>query len=219
MENNDEFRNEEEAEKKIEQEVVEQDPETPQQPPKKKTNLLKKIHNFLWVSESPWSYLAFVIIAFVVLRFIVFPVGLYVTGYSDVAAVVSGSMRHDAEQFDYNFYAWLEFNGYSEEEYSQWPYQNGLNIGDVIFVEKMPAEDIGVGDVILFNSQRGQIIHRVISIKEIDGDYFYTTKGDANAASLPLEKDIPYDLIKGELVNKISYLGYPKVALNYLLPW
>jgi hypothetical protein len=211
----------EEAEKEIEAEVMEQDPDMPKHPekPNPVVNAWKKIYNFLWVSESPWSYAAFIIIAFVILRFIAFPVFLYATGYSDIAAVVSGSMRHDATHINHNFDAWLEFNGHTQEEVSKWPYQKGLDIGDVIFVKEVTPEEISVGDVVLFYSPRGQIIHRVVSIEIIDNEYFYTTKGDANPAVSPTEKDIPYDKIKGELVKKVPYLGYPKVAFSYVVPW
>lgn len=185
---------------------------------KKSPNFFKKIYNFLWVSESPWSYLAFVIIAFVFLRFIMFPAFLYFSDYSDVAAVVSGSMDHGDKQIDHNFDAWLGFNGFTEENVSTWPYQDGLNVGDVIFVKQVSAEEINVGDIILFNSPRGQIIHRVVSISKVDKDYFYTTKGDANPASSPTEKNIPYSLIKGKLVDKMPYLGYPKVVFSYIIP-
>lgn len=204
-----------ETEKEIEQEVAEQDPGVEQDP---KENIIKKIYNFLWVSESPTSYIAFVIIAFIVLRFIAFPGFLMVTGYSDVAAVVSGSMIHNSDQFFHNHDSWLEFNGFTKEELSEWPYQNGLDVGDVIFVKSVEAEEINVGDVILFNSPRGQIIHRVVFVNKINDEYFFTTKGDANPGVSMLEKDIPYDNIKGELVSKIPYLGYPKVVFNYMIP-
>jgi hypothetical protein len=216
------------ADAELEEDVMEQDPgfqeakEEAKKDAKKKPqnsgNIFKKIYNFLWVSENPWSYVAFIIVAFILLRFIVFPVFLYSTGYSDVAAVVSGSMRHDGVQFNHTFGTWLEFNGFTQEELSKWPYQDGLAIGDVIFVKVTAPEDIKVGDVVLFNSRQGQIIHRVVFIDKVNNEYFYTTKGDANPAISSIEKNLPYSSIKGELVNKIPFLGYPKVVLNYIIP-
>jgi hypothetical protein len=194
-------------------------PEKEEKNPNSFVAALKKIYNFLWVSESGWSYLAFIIIAFVLLRFLMFPAFLYFSGYSDVAAVVSGSMDHGAVQIQHNFNAWLEFNGFTAENTSTWSYMNGLNVGDVIFVKNVSADEIKVGNIILFNSASGPIIHRVISINKVGEDYFYTTKGDANPASSPMEKNIPYTMLKGKLVNKLPYLGYPKVVFSWIIPW
>jgi hypothetical protein len=209
-----EFKSEEEAEKEIDKEVAEQDPEeAPKQP-----NIFKKIWHFLWDEESILSYVVFIAIAFVLLKFMVFPAVLMVTGYSDIAAVVSGSMYHGDKNFNHSYNDWLYFNGYTQEQVSAWPYQNGLNVGDVILVKPFPSEQIQVGDVILFYAPQGQIIHRVIETKQVGNDTFFTTKGDANVASLTVEHDIPYSEIKGKLVSTIPFLGYPKVALNAILP-
>lgn len=208
-----EFKTEEDAEKEIESEVEAQDPEEAPEP-----NVFQKVWRFLWDEESILSYIVFIAVAFIFLKFLVFPGVLMVTGYSDIAAVVSGSMYHGDPQFNHSFNAWLEFHGYTKEQVSTWPYQDGLNVGDVILVKKFPADQIMVGDVILFYAPQGQIIHRVISTKQVNNETFYTTKGDANVASLTVENDIPYSEIKGKLVSKIPFLGYPKVALTYILP-
>ena len=208
-----EFKNEEDAEKEIEKEIEEQDPEETPQP-----SIFKKIWHFLWDEESVVSYVVFIAVAFIVLKFLVFPGVLFVTGYSDIAAVVSTSMYHGDAQFNHSFYAWLEFNGYDISEVNEWPFQEGLNVGDVILVKKFPPEQIAVGDIVLFYAPQGQIIHRVIKTSQVGNDTFFTTKGDANVASLTIEKDIPYSEIKGKLVSKIPFLGYPKVALTYILP-
>ena len=179
---------------------------------------LKKIWHFLWEEESIASYVAFIVIAFVLLRFVLFPGVLFVTGYSDIAAVVSSSMQHD-ELTDHTFYDWLKFHDFNMSEVKNWPYLDGLNVGDVIAVKKVPPEDIHVGDIILFYSPRGQIIHRVIYIhKDNNGKYYYTTKGDANPVILDIEKDIPYKEVKGKLVARVPYLGWPKVIFSKLIP-
>jgi hypothetical protein len=179
---------------------------------------LKKFWHFLWEEESVASYVAFIILAFVLLRFILFPGFLFVTGYSDIAAVVSGSMKHDSLT-QHTFYDWLEFNGFNMSDVKRWPFQDGLNIGDVIVVKKVPPGDIHVGDVILFYSARGQIVHRVMYIhKSAGGKYYFTTKGDANPVILSIEKNIPYDEIKGKVVSRVPYLGWPKVIFSKMIP-
>ena len=152
-----------------------------------------------------------------ILRFVAFPGFLFVTGYSDVAAVISTSIEH-GELIDNTFDEWLRFHNYSTEEIENWPYLDGLDVGDVIAVKKVPAEEIEVGDIILFYAPQGQIIHRVISVYSLDENYFYTTKGDANSMISDVEKDIPYDGIKGKLVGKVPYLGWPRVAVTYIIP-
>lgn len=177
---------------------------------------LKSIWKFIWEDDSLLSYIVFVLLAFVLLRFMVFPGFLFLTGYSDVAAVMTSSMEH-GETIKYTFNDWLEFNNFSEEEVNSWPYLDGLNVGDVIAVKKVPAEEIEVGDVILFYTPKGQIIHRVVDIKNNETGYYFTTKGDANGEVGDLEIDTPYSQVKGKLVNKVPYLGYPKVLFSYLI--
>lgn len=182
------------------------------------SDFLKKVWNFLWKEESLASYLAFILVVFLFLRFAFFPAFLFVTGYSDVAAVVSSSMERN-ELTEHTFYRWLEQNDFDMEEVEEWPFLDGLDIGDVIFVRKAEPEDIQVGDVVLFYSNRKQIVHRVVFIEEDRGNYYYTTKGDANMRISESETDIPYDLIRGKLVGRVPYLGYPRAILSYITPF
>ena len=179
---------------------------------------LKKAYNFLWKEESLLSYAVFIILAFVILRFVAFPVVLYATGTTDIAAVVSTSMQH-SDLTNFTFNEWLTFHNFSAEAVAKWPYLEGLNLGDVIAVKKFPAQDIKPGDIILFYSDNLQVIHRVMYVKQVNGEYFYTTKGDANAQSSVKETDTPYAEVKGKLVWKVPYLGYPRVFLSYILPF
>ena len=106
------FNSSEEAEKEIEAEIMVQNPRFESEPKKqnKIVAFFKKIYHFLWVEESAWSYIAFILLSFIILRFVAFPVFLGVTGYSDVAAVITGSMKHEGVHFHHNFDQWLEFN-------------------------------------------------------------------------------------------------------------
>ncbi|HDQ60074.1 MAG TPA: signal peptidase I, partial [Candidatus Woesearchaeota archaeon] len=180
--------------------------------------ILKRFWHFVWDEESLASYTVFILLAFVLLRFIIFPGFLFVSGFSDVAAVVSTSMHH-GESIEYTFDNWLKFNNYSDEEVSLWPYQNGLDVGDVIAVKQFPPDKIYVGDIVLFYSPKGQIIHRVVEIRENNGNFYYTTKGDANGDIGDLERELSYDMIKGKLIGKVPYLGYPKVFVTHLWPF
>jgi len=56
--------------------------------------------------------------------------------------------------------------------------------GDLVVTRPAALKDIEVGDAILFREplaeEEARICHRVIDIKEIDGQLFFQTKGDAN---------------------------------------
>ncbi|MDH7555369.1 MAG: signal peptidase I [Candidatus Methanosuratincola sp.] len=71
-----------------------------------------------------------------------------------------------------------------------------------------------VADYFIFTSYDPlPISHRVIEKVEVDGTYYFLTKGDANAypdqsPSNPLSW-VPEDRIIGKVVFSIPYLGYP----------
>nr|NIP67569.1 signal peptidase I [Candidatus Bathyarchaeota archaeon]NIU81803.1 signal peptidase I [Candidatus Bathyarchaeota archaeon]NIV68446.1 signal peptidase I [Candidatus Bathyarchaeota archaeon]NIW34941.1 signal peptidase I [Candidatus Bathyarchaeota archaeon] len=57
-----------------------------------------------------------------------------------------------------------------------------LEAGDLVIVKGVPATDIEVGDIIIFDSPRGvRTIHRVTRIQTLhNGTIQFKTKGDAN---------------------------------------
>jgi hypothetical protein len=62
-----------------------------------------------------------------------------------------------------------------------------------------------VGDVIISKSSSGLLLHRII---EINNDRTLTTKGDANPASLSIQKNIYENQIIGKVLLKIPVIGY-----------
>jgi signal peptidase len=54
--------------------------------------------------------------------------------------------------------------------------------GDVVLVEETPNSEIQQGDVITFTQEADQqpITHRVVEVRETDGERAFVTKGDAN---------------------------------------
>ena len=87
-----------------------------------------------------------------------------------------------------------------------------LNKGDAIVYESYEKQAINEGDVLIFNKDKIRIIHRVIEIKEINGQKRYFTKGDANQKvddGYITEKDII-----GISLFKIKYIGYPSIWVN-----
>jgi len=180
----------------------------------------KKIWYFIWEDNSIWSWIVNIILAFVLIKFIVYPgLGFLLSTSHPVVAVVSGSMEHNNLGFD----KWWELNkiwyienGINKEEFEAFSLKNGFNKGDIMFLVGRDAEDINVGDVIVFNSNRKDpIIHRVVKkIKDNDENHFQT-KGDNNKDSIKNseldETNLKEDAIIGKAGIRVPLLGYIKI--------
>jgi signal peptidase len=84
-------------------------------------------------------------------------------------------------------------------------------IGSVALIEDVPAESLDVGDVIVFRPPssgrpREPVMHRIISIEEVDGERVFTTKGDANGGPDPWKLTINGE--GGRLAFVVPYVGY-----------
>ncbi len=86
-----------------------------------------------------------------------------------------------------------------------------IRVGSIAVTKEIRAEDVAVGDVIVFRPpdtapDRLPVMHRVVSIREEDGQRIFRTKGDANAAPDPWEM-----YIQGRgarVVYSVPYVGY-----------
>ena len=89
-----------------------------------------------------------------------------------------------------------------------------INKGDAIIFEKYDEQLIEEGQIILFDYNGIQTVHRVIDIKSINGKLRFYTKGDANK-----NKDDGYiteNEIYGLVKLKVKYLGYPTLWVRSL---
>ncbi|MDP3697254.1 MAG: hypothetical protein Q8R55_04485, partial [Candidatus Taylorbacteria bacterium] len=137
----------------------------------------KNVWNFFWNDDSPWSWIANVIVAFLVIRFLVYPLLGVVLGTSyPIVAVVSESMEHglsngilcgqQLEEFPQSFDnywtvcgKWYEQRNISPEYFSTFPFRDGFDKGDVIVLWR--PNRLEVGDILIFQGGRPQpIIHR-----------------------------------------------------------
>lgn len=85
-----------------------------------------------------------------------------------------------------------------------------INKGDAVLFEKHnEQEEIEIGQVIIFNKDELQIVHRVVDIKKVNGETRYTTKGDANEKND--EGYITGEDIEGVCKFRIPYIGYPSI--------
>lgn len=87
-----------------------------------------------------------------------------------------------------------------------------IKIGDAVIIKKCTANDIKVKDVIEYQMDSYTVIHRVIEIRQEDGEFFFITKGDNN-------KDPDYipvreDQLIGKAIYKVPYIALPAVWLH-----
>jgi signal peptidase len=89
-----------------------------------------------------------------------------------------------------------------------------LERGDLLVLQGRPAEDIAVGNIIVFTTPNNDapIVHRVESIEEIDDELRYYTKGDNNDYVDAGYRT--YEDIVGVQVFRIPYLGHVSLFLK-----
>lgn len=181
---------------------------------------LKAFAKSLLSGETYYSIIFYIILFYLLFVFVAIPAVYAFSPVSYISAVISPSMEHISPEIQITYNQWLSQNGFNSSVVSSWPFQNGINIGDLVIAYKASPSQIKVGDIIIYTAtyegETEQIIHRVINETDINGSYYYTTKGDANPASLPFEIKIPYDKVIGVVGTDIPYLGYPRYLLYAL---
>lgn len=83
-----------------------------------------------------------------------------------------------------------------------------IKTGSVVVVK--PADSYQKGDIITFEDRETKttsVTHRIVEVKEKDGNKFFVTKGDANDA--PDSNEVSQDQIVGKTLFSIPYIGYP----------
>ena len=95
-----------------------------------------------------------------------------------------------------------------------------MHIGDGITIEKIPFEEVEIGDIIVFDRPSDHnrvIVHRVVSITNEDPRTI-RTQGDANPGSIP-GTDFP--ITEEEYIGKVAYIipqvGYIGHSPNYII--
>lgn len=84
--------------------------------------------------------------------------------------------------------------------------------GDLVVMQKTDIEDIEIGDVIQYQLEDIQVVHRIIDVKYDEGVRYYVTKGDANNsedASPVLESQV-----RGKLAFRIPFIGWPTLIFR-----
>ncbi|MFX1605084.1 MAG: signal peptidase I [Promethearchaeota archaeon] len=83
-----------------------------------------------------------------------------------------------------------------------------FEIGHLLVLQAQAPEDIIVGDIVVYKATwhtQAPVVHRVIQVEYVDGEYRYYTQGDAN--SIPDQGYRTYDDIIGVVVFAIPWIG------------
>jgi signal peptidase I len=167
--------------------------------------------------DSVYSIIFYLVVFYIAFVYILLPSVYAFTPVSYISAVVSGSMVHQEPQINSTYYGWLKVHGFNMSTVNSWPFFNGIPVGSIAVAYKALPSQIRVGDVIIYHINyeglNEDVIHRVVNETEINGTYYYTTKGDANPFSLPFEYNVPYSHLVGKVEYVIPYLGYPKYVM------
>ncbi|MFW9800081.1 MAG: signal peptidase I [Candidatus Thorarchaeota archaeon] len=90
-----------------------------------------------------------------------------------------------------------------------------LQVGDLLVLEGRAAQDIHVGDIIVYEDEwytSAPIVHRVVEIQIVNDVYYFFTRGDANHANDLGNRTI--EEIVGVMVLRIPNLGHVSIFLR-----
>ncbi|PIN89333.1 hypothetical protein COU60_04235 [Candidatus Pacearchaeota archaeon CG10_big_fil_rev_8_21_14_0_10_34_76] len=172
-------------------------------------NILNHVKRFWkYLKKDSWdSWIVSLILTFLIIKFIFFPAISIVTGSPLPLVVVESCSMYQNSDFD-NWWerngVWYEKRGIFKEDFKEFPFDSGLNKGDVIIV--WGRSNYGLGDIIIFDADyRFPLIHRIIQEKP------FGTKGDNNFGQLNEETKISEDQIIGKAVASIPGIGWLKL--------
>jgi len=81
-----------------------------------------------------------------------------------------------------------------------------IPVGSIVIVKRVNAEDVKVGDVIVFETGESTTMHRVVEKVVEDGAFHFKTQGDAN--EVPDPWIVKPEDVCGALLLTIPYYGY-----------
>ena len=161
--------------------------------------------------------IAIVFIIAIVLGFF-FGLGLALGTSVPVRVVESGSMCTDIYGCD----------GWSH------PFEQTLHVGDIIIIQSVNPEELSAdypnSDIIVYqnpnlrgNPEATPIVHRIVAKYQVNGTWYFQTKGDGNGVNWPTTpttseydshtlwstgEGVPEDLVLGKVVMRIPYFGW-----------
>jgi signal peptidase len=88
-----------------------------------------------------------------------------------------------------------------------------INVGGIVGIRPVPANELRVGDVITFANQSAPdvlVTHRIVSVENRDGQSFLTTKGDANDA---------VDAMAAPATRAVGRVDFSLPWLGFVMMW
>jgi len=183
------------------------------------TKTLKKSWNWIWHSDSIWSWIVALALIYIIIKFIFFPSLSLILGTSlPMAGVESSSMDHQIVKDDYKRFSlcgnifseqekkesghinfneywtacgnWYEEKEISQEQFSKFSLKNGFKKGDIIIIWGRFKPKLG--DIIIFKANPESIAPRPIihRIVDINEQGIIQTKGDHNKKQLTISNNI-----------------------------
>jgi signal peptidase I len=108
------------------------------------------------------------------------------------------------------------------------PFDRTLHIGDIIIIQGVNPQDLNAnysdGDIIVFkrpDNPNELIVHRMVKEEEIDGKWYFFTKGDGNAvqdywAGTP-QGAVSQNLLVGKVIMRIPWVGHIAIFMHDVL--
>ena len=85
--------------------------------------------------------------------------------------------------------------------------ETNIGTGSAILIEELTTTSIRIGDPISFEGAEGHLVtHRVVAIREIKGETYFQTQGDANEDPDP--NLAPAGAVVGRVRAVLPYMGY-----------
>ncbi|MBW2976086.1 signal peptidase I [Candidatus Woesearchaeota archaeon] len=139
-----------------------------------------------------------------------------------------GNAYDKKKSFDLDEYweecgGWYESNtGITKSQFSGFSFKNGFNKGDIMVLVGRGPENIAIGDVVVFRSNKEDpIIHRVVKESNRDREIYFQTKGDNNKESIKNsaldETSVGERVIIGKAVLRVPLLGYIKIWFTQMI--
>jgi signal peptidase I len=105
------------------------------------------------------------------------------------------------------------------------PFAQTLHKGDIIIIQAVNPADLNANypnsDIIVYRNPNGvtPIVHRIVEKQEINGTFYFKTKGDGNGPvtwpaipnyydNIPDTKGVPQNLIEGKVILRIPWFGW-----------
>lgn len=104
--------------------------------------------------------------------------------------------------------------GYHATVISGGSMEPAINNGSLVISRPVPADSLGIGDIITFKRPEAQtsVTHRIVAEHDVDAQPAFTTKGDNNA--MPDPADISFSTDTQRLVFSLPYAGYATAFMH-----